>query len=98
MRWDDLQLLHLVDECETSEQTGPLANGYNLMQTVSGEQQIDWDRDCRTFARELLLARDADYLEWKDTFHPSVRALDPIMDAPAVAAANQRHLPDARRA
>ena len=49
------------------------------MPTVRGQR--DWDRDCRTFARELLLARHAGYLEWIDPFDPGVRALDPIIDA-----------------
>lgn len=81
MRWDDLQRLRLIDECETSGQTGHLASGYYLMQTASSGQPIDWERDCRTFARELLLARDAGYLEWKDPLMPGVRALDPLADA-----------------
>jgi hypothetical protein len=41
MRWDDLQLLRLIDECETSGQTGHLASGYNLIQAMSGGQAID---------------------------------------------------------
>jgi len=81
MRWDDLQLLHLIDGFETSEQIGPLMNGYSLMQAASAGRTIDWDRDCRTFARELLLALAAGYLEWVDSHYPGVRALDPIMEA-----------------
>jgi uncharacterized protein (TIGR02391 family) len=81
MRWDDLQLLRSIDEFATSDQTGQLASGYNLMQALSAGQPIDWDRDCRAFARELLLARNAGYLEWKDPFHPGIRGLDPIIEA-----------------
>jgi len=81
MRWDDLQLLRLIDDFEESEQIGQLASGYNLVQAASGGQPIDWDRDTRTFARELLLARHAGYLEWIDQFHPNVRQLDPIAEA-----------------
>jgi len=81
VRWDDLQLLMLIDECETSGQTGHLASGYNLMQAASTEQPIDWDRDPRAFAHELLLARDAGYLDWKGPFLPGVRPLDPLADA-----------------
>jgi uncharacterized protein (TIGR02391 family) len=80
MRWDDLQLLRLIDDFEESEQTGHLASGYTLMQAAAG-RPIDWDRDCRTFARELLLASHAGYLEWRGPFNPGVRALDPIMEA-----------------
>jgi uncharacterized protein (TIGR02391 family) len=81
MRWDDLQLLRLIDEFETSEQIGPLMSGYSLMQAASEGRTIDWGRDERTFARELLLARTAGYLEWIDQFHPGVRQSDPIAEA-----------------
>ena len=80
MRWDDLQLLRLIDEFENG-QTGQLMSGYSLMQAVSDGRAIDRESDCRTFVRELLLARDAGYLEWTDQFHPGVRALDPLMEA-----------------
>jgi hypothetical protein len=81
MRWDDLQLLRLIHECEESEQTGHIASGYNLMQVAAAGRPIDWDRDCRTFARELLLAHLAGYLEWRGPFNPGVRVLDPMMEA-----------------
>lgn len=81
MRWDDLRLLRVIDECETSGQTGYLTTGYNLMQFASGGQPIDWNQDPRTFARELLLAADAGYLEWKGPFLPGIRPLDPLADA-----------------
>jgi len=81
MRWDDLQLLRLIDDFEESEQIGQLASGYDLVQAASGGQPIDWDRDTRTFARDLLLARHAGYLEWIDQFHPSARRPDPIAEA-----------------
>jgi uncharacterized protein (TIGR02391 family) len=81
MRWDDLQLLRLIYEFEESEQVGQLSSGYELMRAASGGQPIDWDRDSRTFARELLLARVAGYLEWIDQFHPNVRQPDPIVEA-----------------
>lgn len=81
MRWDDLQLLKLIDECEASGQTGHLASGYSLMQLASGGQPIDWNQDPCIFARELLLASDAGYLEWKGPFLPGIRPLDPLVDA-----------------
>ena len=31
MRWDDPQLLRLIDELESSENLGPLMSGYNLI-------------------------------------------------------------------
>jgi uncharacterized protein (TIGR02391 family) len=81
VRWDDLQLLRLVDESETSEQLGSLMNGESLMQVARKGEPIEWGRDERTFARELLLAREADYLEWTEQFHHNVRQPDPIVDA-----------------
>jgi|ERR1039458_2051066 uncharacterized protein (TIGR02391 family) len=82
MRWDDLQLLNLIDGLETSEQTGQLGSGYSLIQAASEGRTIDWGRDERTFARELLLARAAGYVEWIDPFKPATfRPLDPIADA-----------------
>jgi uncharacterized protein (TIGR02391 family) len=80
MRWDDLQLLRLIDELETSEQAGHLMSGYNLIQAASGGRAIDWGRDEMTFARELLLARAAGYLEWTDQLYPNRRQADPITD------------------
>jgi uncharacterized protein (TIGR02391 family) len=81
VRWDDLQLLRLIDECETTGPTGHLASGYNLMQAASHGETIDWNQDPRQLARELLLAREARYLEWKGPFLPGVRPLDPLADA-----------------
>jgi hypothetical protein len=71
MRWDDLQLLHLIDEFEETGQIGHLSSGYNLIQAASGGQAIDGDHDTSTFARELLLARAAGYLEWTDQLYPN---------------------------
>jgi uncharacterized protein (TIGR02391 family) len=80
MRWDDLQLLHRIDEFE-GEQSGQLSSGWQLMQAVSERRTVDWDHDCRTFAHELLLARAAGYLEWTDPFNPGVRVLNPVTEA-----------------
>jgi uncharacterized protein (TIGR02391 family) len=81
MRWDDLQLLRLVDEFEETGQIGQLSSGYNLIQVASAGQAIDWDRDTRTFARELLLARAAGYLEWIDQLYPNRPQTDPAVNA-----------------
>ncbi len=81
MRWDDLQLLHLIDQLESTEQIGQLTSGYSLIQAASDGRTIDWGRDERTFARELLLARTAGYLEWIDPFNLGVGPSDPIAEA-----------------
>jgi hypothetical protein len=78
MRWDDLQLLRLIDDCESWEQHGPLLNGRNLMDAASAERSIDWSQDDRSFARELILAHRAGYLEWKDLPVPGVGQLHPF--------------------
>ena len=81
MRWDDLQLLCLVDELEATDQLGHLATGHSLAQVARDGQPLDWDRDGRSFARELLLARAAGYLEWVDMTTPNVARADPTTDA-----------------
>lgn len=81
MRWDDLQLLHLIDELEASEQFGSLVTGYALMQAASDGRAVDWGRDGRSFVRELVLARNAGYLEWADMTTPNVARADPTTDA-----------------
>ncbi len=78
MRWDDLQLLRLIYELEASEDFAALQNGLNLMQRAAGDQTIGWDRDTPPFARELLLARDADYLTWNDQSGRQVGVSDPM--------------------
>ncbi len=81
MRWDDLQLLHLIDELEASEQSGSLVTGYAFMQAASDGRPVDWNRDGRSFVRELVLARNAGYLEWVDMTTPNVARADPTTDA-----------------
>src|SRR5262249_51349030 len=81
MRWDDLQLLHLIDELEASEQFGSLVTGYSFMQATTDGRTVDWDRDGRSFVRELMLARTAGSLEWVDMTTPNVPRADPTTDA-----------------
>ncbi len=65
MRWDDLQLLRLADELEQTEPSA-LGNGLGLMQRAAGTQGFPAENDQRSFARELLIARDAGYMGWED--------------------------------
>jgi uncharacterized protein (TIGR02391 family) len=65
MRWDDLQLLRLVDDLEQAGNTAPLSNGLNLLQEMGGPG-IAWDREAPAFAHELELARQGGYLTWKE--------------------------------
>ena len=41
MRWDDLQLLKLMDELEESQQTSYLVNGIGLLQRASEGKPVD---------------------------------------------------------
>jgi hypothetical protein len=81
VRWDDLQLLRLIDKIEESGEIGQLSSGYNLIQAASAGQAIDWDHDTRTFSREILLARAAGYLEWIDQLYPNRPQTDPAVNA-----------------
>jgi hypothetical protein len=65
MRWDDIELLRLINELEDTE-TGWLIDGHRLMERAGRGKQIDWQKDQRPFARELLLARDRSYINFDD--------------------------------
>ncbi len=81
MRWDDLQLLHLIDEFEANEEFGSLMTGYALMEAASDGRPIDWDRDGNAFAQELLLARGAGYLDWNEMTRLGASRPDPVMES-----------------
>ena len=51
-RWDDLQILRLIDELEGSG-SGELRSGYALMQRARPGADLDHERDPRLFAHEL---------------------------------------------
>lgn len=80
MRWDDFQILKVIDECEGSD-LGPLANGLNLLGKVGQGKQIDGPREAPFFARELVLARQEGYLEFDDRVGHGMRLADPRSDA-----------------
>ncbi len=79
-RWDDLQLLKFIDDHEESGDIGPLNNGLDLMKSMGG-QDIDWTQDPRAFARELLLAQQCNYVEWRDLSMQQVGNRDPLANA-----------------
>jgi uncharacterized protein (TIGR02391 family) len=81
MRFDDLQLLRLIDESETSGDTSPLRNGLDLMQRMGQGQQFDWNREGPAFARELILAHRAGYVEWRDMSARNIAPADPVANA-----------------
>jgi uncharacterized protein (TIGR02391 family) len=61
MRWDDVELLRLIDDLEESE-AGVLGNGLGLMQRGAADEILDPNRDYAAFAHELLLARGAGFI------------------------------------
>src|SRR5438445_6575558 len=79
LRWDDLQLLKLIDKCEESE-TGSLSSGFQLMERAREGRQLDYQRDTATFAHELLIAREAGLLDFDDRSY-GPRLADPRYDA-----------------
>lgn len=81
MYWDDLQLLKIIDELETSEQLSDLANGYYLMQRAANGKTIDWNQDATSFARELLLIASAGYLTWTDRSGLNASRTDPLANS-----------------
>lgn len=79
MRWDDLELLRRIDELEQAGNIGPLAKGLDLLQDIGGPG-IDWGREAAPFARELVLARDAGYLTWRENTGQFVHNPGPTKD------------------
>ena len=80
-----LALEHLAPvtvERERAGQVGDLHNGVAVMQAASEGRSIERGRDDRTFARELLLGRDAGYITWEEsTVAGHVRRSRPILEA-----------------
>lgn len=77
MRWDDRQLLRLIHELEESE-IGTLGSGFALMQRMAEGAPVDPGQDYRTFAHELILARGAGFLTFKD--EPGINMVFPHPD------------------
>ncbi len=79
MRWDDLKLLRLIDDLEDREPAS-LGNGQELMHRMAPREALAPNRDHATFARELLLARDAGFLTF-DERGVWVPNIDPLAQA-----------------
>ncbi len=80
IHWDDLYLLRLIDELEQSGQVSELQNGLTLLRRAADGQTIDWTRDTLAFTRELVLAREARYLTWRDQVSQGTGAAQPMGD------------------
>ena len=78
-RWDDLQILRLMDEAAESD-PGALTNGLQLMERARPTRELDHERDPPAFAQELLLARDAGLLTFQDRVFAQ-RPADPRYEA-----------------
>jgi uncharacterized protein (TIGR02391 family) len=79
MRWDDLELLQLIDRLEQSD-PGPLYGGLSLMQRAAAGRPLDPNKDYRPFAHELRLAAQGGFLTWKEQFSFGGRMADPELD------------------
>ena len=77
MRFDDLELLRLIDHLEQAGDIAPLRNGLDLMQRMSQGHDIDWNRDPSAFTFELILANRSGFLKWRDMSFQKVGAADP---------------------
>jgi len=64
MRWDDLQLLHSIDEIE--KRGAYIGNGLLLLEELARQQGLSYHEELPSFAIELALACDAGYLTWTD--------------------------------
>ena len=82
MHWDDLQLLQLIDHLEQQENGANLQNGHYLLERFAKElaHTIDWERDVRPFAYELLLAHQAGLI-WTDQTAGYVATADPLANS-----------------
>jgi uncharacterized protein (TIGR02391 family) len=81
MRWDDLQLLALIDSLEEAE-PAYLNSAYTLFQKATDDRPPGSDGAERDFVRELLLAANAGLLTWIDN-QPAgnVRRPDPLSES-----------------
>lgn len=65
MFFDDLEILRTIDRCERDGLTAPLSSGLYLLQEVLGSPHPVHDDDaCRSFIRELELAKEARLLSF----------------------------------
>ena len=65
MFFDDLQILGTINRCERDGLTAPLSSGLHLLQEVLGAPHPVHDDDaCRSFIRELELAKEANLLNF----------------------------------
>jgi uncharacterized protein (TIGR02391 family) len=81
LRWDDLQLLRLIDQLELNE-PGTLSRGLDLMERAARDQdrKLDYQRDVAPFAWELRLANHGGYLVWEDLLSLGSQPADPDRD------------------
>lgn len=65
--WDDTEILRVIDESRRNN-TGVASGGMSLMQEIARrhEYQLDHRLDYGTFVRELLLARNAGLLMYRE--------------------------------
>lgn len=77
MRWDDLEILRVMNRLEQEEQSS-LSTGLLLMEAIRPRKEIDWNRDDREFARELILAHSKGLISWKDQNARNITPTDQV--------------------
>jgi len=79
MLWNDLQLLHWIDEME--QEGAYIGNGHRLLQELARRQGVpEWHKEMRSFAVELALAYEAGYVTWTDRSQYMVGRYTPTTD------------------
>ena len=68
MRWDDIQILRRIHDLENAE-AGYLLSGFSLMERIKPSPAADPIRDANLFAKELVLASEAGYIQFNDQAH-----------------------------
>ncbi|MDQ2959804.1 MAG: TIGR02391 family protein [Candidatus Dormibacteraeota bacterium] len=80
MHFDDVQILRLIDEYEQTA-TAYIYNGFVLLNAIAGGRILEIPNDYRQFARELLIAREAELVTFEELVGAGYRPLDPRVDA-----------------
>jgi hypothetical protein len=80
MRFDHLELLRSILKDEETP-TGALFSGFSLIQAIAGKTVLDHPNDYRAFAKELLLARGAGFLDFEERTWPGSPGPNPLVDA-----------------
>jgi len=81
IHWDDIEILQVLDEAESTGNAAALMNGTALMQAVAARRnEIPTPQEYRSFIHELEIAQDAGLLTFEDARYPNIAPPDPDTD------------------